>query len=148
MNISTAIRANYIIALVYIKKLEKEILKRNKSKKKEYVSKLESAELYAKSKHKNMTRKDGITPYSNHLEEVVSRLKSLGITDEDVPVILDLESIRAVGEGKFEIDVVNLFNRKRPIIYKMEEGKYIIDLAPTLDKSVKDVGGIRKPYKN
>jgi len=71
-----------------------------------------------------------------------------GITDEEVPVILDLESIRAVGEGKFEIDVVNLFNRKRPIIYKMEEGKYIIDLAPTLNQSVKDVSEIRNPDKN
>jgi predicted nucleic acid-binding Zn-ribbon protein len=55
-----------------------------------------------------------------------------GITDEDVPVILDLESVRVVGPGKFEIDVVNLFNKRRPLIYKLEEGKYIIDLASTL----------------
>jgi len=48
------------------------------------VSKVKSAELYAKDKHKNMTRKDGITPYSDHLEAVVSHLKSLGIIDEDV----------------------------------------------------------------
>jgi len=31
-----------------------------------------------------MTRNDGITPYSKHLEDVVSLLKSLGIIDEDV----------------------------------------------------------------
>lgn len=61
-----------------------------------------------------------------------------GIMDEDVPVILDLESVRAIGEGKFEIDVVNLFNKKRPFIYKMEEGKYIIDLAITLNKNIKE----------
>lgn len=61
-----------------------------------------------------------------------------GITDEDTPVILDLESVRAVGPGKFEIDVVNLFNKKRPLIYKLEEGKYMIDLASTLSKSVKE----------
>lgn len=59
-----------------------------------------------------------------------------GITDEETPVILDLESVRAIGEGKFEIDVVNLFNKKRPLIYKMEEGKYIIDLATTLNQSM------------
>jgi len=46
--------------------------------------KVETAELYAKDKHKGMTRKDGITPYSSHLESVVSYLKSLGVTDEDV----------------------------------------------------------------
>ncbi|MBM3247734.1 hypothetical protein FJZ17_04330, partial [Candidatus Pacearchaeota archaeon] len=45
---------------------------------------------------------------------------------------LDLESIRVLGPGKFEIDVVNLFSKKRPLIYKLEEGKYIIDLASTL----------------
>jgi predicted nucleic acid-binding Zn-ribbon protein len=57
----------------------------------------------------------------------------IGISEkEDIPVILDLESIRILGPGKFEIDVVNLFNKKRPLIYKLEEGKYIIDLASTL----------------
>ncbi len=48
------------------------------------MEKIESAELYAKAKHKHITRKDGITPYSAHLEAVVSRLKGLGITDEDI----------------------------------------------------------------
>ncbi len=61
-----------------------------------------------------------------------------GITDEDVPVILDLESIRVLGEGKYEIDVVNLFNKKRPVIYKLEEGKYVIDLSASLDRNKKD----------
>jgi len=48
------------------------------------VTKVESAELYARDKHKGMTRNDGITPYSAHLEDVVSLLKSLGIIDEDI----------------------------------------------------------------
>ncbi len=61
-----------------------------------------------------------------------------GITDEEQPVILDLESVRATGEGKFELDVVNLFNKKRPLIYKFEEGKYIIDLASTFNKNKKN----------
>jgi predicted nucleic acid-binding Zn-ribbon protein len=52
-----------------------------------------------------------------------------GITDEDMPVILDLESIRVLGEGKYEIDIVNLFNKKRPVIYKFGEGKYVIDIS-------------------
>jgi predicted nucleic acid-binding Zn-ribbon protein len=60
-----------------------------------------------------------------------------GITDEDTPVILDLESVRVLGEGKYEIDVVNLFNKKRPIIYKLEEGKYFIDLVSSLGKGAK-----------
>ena len=60
-----------------------------------------------------------------------------GIVDEEMPVILDFESIRVVADGKFELDVVNLFNKKRPLVYKLEEGKYIIDLATTLNQKIK-----------
>lgn len=58
-----------------------------------------------------------------------------GIVEENAPVILDLESVRVTGEGKFEIDIVNLFRKDRPLIYKLEEGKYIIDLATTLGRN-------------
>ena len=68
-----------------------------------------------------------------------------GIVDEEAPVILDLESIRIGGEGKFELDLVKLFRRDRPLIYKLEEGKYIIDLSSTLKISAKDISGIRNP---
>lgn len=68
-----------------------------------------------------------------------------GIVDEDTPVILDLESVRATGSGKFEIDIVNLFNKNRPLIYKLEEGRYIIDLASTLNQNVKDLKEIKNP---
>ncbi len=57
-----------------------------------------------------------------------------GIEDEDQPVVLDLESVRSVGSGKYEIDLVNLFNNEKPLIYKLDEGKYIIDLASKLKK--------------
>ena len=60
----------------------------------------------------------------------------MGIEDEEAPVILDLESIRVLGPGKFEIDIVNLFNKKRPLIYKLEEGKYIIDLAASFKAGI------------
>ncbi len=68
-----------------------------------------------------------------------------GIIEEDAPVILDIESVRVTGAGKFEIDLVNLFNKKRPLIYKIEEGKYIIDLASTLQQNVKDLKEIKNP---
>lgn len=68
-----------------------------------------------------------------------------GIIEEDTPVILDIESVRVTGSGKFEIDLVNVFNKKRPLIYKIEEGKYIIDLASTLQENVKDIKEIKNP---
>jgi predicted nucleic acid-binding Zn-ribbon protein len=63
----------------------------------------------------------------NKIEKDIRELA--GIVEPNAPVILDLESIRVVGSGKYEIDVVNLFDNKKPIIYKMDEGKYIIDLS-------------------
>lgn len=68
----------------------------------------------------------------------------IGVEDEE-PVILDLESIKVIKPGKFEIDIVNLFRRDRPIIYKLEEGKYIIDLASTLRVGEEE---IKKKIKN
>ena len=51
----------------------------------------------------------------------------LKIDDETKPVILDLESVRITQPGKYEIDLVSLINR-RPIVFKIQEGKYIIDI--------------------
>ena len=34
-----------------------------------------------------------------------------GITDDQAPVILDIESIRITGEGKFELDIAKLFKK-------------------------------------
>lgn len=71
----------------------------------------------------------------------------IGIKEEE-PVILDLESVKVVGPGKFVIDVVNLFRKDRPIIYKLEEGKYIIDLASTIKVSQEEISKkIRDPEK-
>jgi uncharacterized protein len=51
----------------------------------------------------------------------------LKIEDETKPVILDLESVRVLKPGQFEIDIVSLMNRK-PIVFKLQEGKYLIDI--------------------
>lgn len=57
-------------------------------------------------------------------------LDLVGEEKPEKPVILDLESIRVVKPGKFEIDLVDLF-KGGPLVYKLEDGKYIIDIAST-----------------
>ncbi|MBS3112806.1 hypothetical protein J4418_01870 [Candidatus Woesearchaeota archaeon] len=54
--------------------------------------------------------------------------------DHDSPVILDIESINILKPGKFEIDLVHLFSRKDPLVYKLEDGKYVIDLASSFER--------------
>lgn len=45
---------------------------------------VKSAELYAKNKHAGQFRADGKTPFAKHLEDVVNRLKSLGVIDKNI----------------------------------------------------------------
>lgn len=49
--------------------------------------------------------------------------------DRDLPVVLDIESINILKPGKYELDLVNLFKRKHPLIYKLDEGKYVVDIV-------------------
>ncbi len=56
--------------------------------------------------------------------------------DADRPVILEFESIRVVGPGKYELDLVHLF-KKDPLIIKIDEGKYMIDLGQAF-KTIKE----------
>lgn len=75
----------------------------------------------------------------NEKKRIETDLRDIaGITDMNAPVILDFESVRATGEGKFELDLANLFDESKPLIYKLEEGKYMIDLAKTMKPRDKD----------
>ncbi|HII29646.1 hypothetical protein COT48_05735 [Candidatus Woesearchaeota archaeon CG08_land_8_20_14_0_20_47_9] len=55
-------------------------------------------------------------------------LDLVGQPKSEEPVILDLESIRILKPGSYELDLVRLF-KKEPVVFRLEEGKYIIDLA-------------------
>jgi predicted nucleic acid-binding Zn-ribbon protein len=58
----------------------------------------------------------------------------LGAEREDEPVVLDLESVRITEPGKFELDLVQLFNKEYPVVFKLEEGKYMIDIPETFQR--------------
>jgi len=53
--------------------------------------------------------------------------------DRDQPVILDLEAIRVLRPGKYELDLVHLF-KGEPLIFKLEDGKYMIDLVQSFER--------------
>jgi predicted nucleic acid-binding Zn-ribbon protein len=61
----------------------------------------------------------------------------LGVKEPDEPVVLDLESVRVLKPGKYEIDLVQLF-KGEPLIFKLADGKYIIDIAETFRRMRKD----------
>lgn len=64
-------------------------------------------------------------------------LDVLGMQEPDEPVVLDLESVRVLKPGKYELDLVQLF-KGEPLIFKLADGKYIIDIAETFRRLKKD----------
>jgi (p)ppGpp synthase/HD superfamily hydrolase len=69
------------------------------------LSKINTAENFAKERHSGMTGKDGITSHYEHLAAVTDRLKNLGISDEDVISASWLHDIIDYTETSFdEID--------------------------------------------
>lgn len=54
----------------------------------------------------------------------------VGVTDEESPVFLDFESVKVLKPGKYLLDLQKLFSMDKPRVYKLEDGKYIVDLIP------------------
>jgi len=52
-----------------------------------------------------------------------------GFEDEETPVYLDFESVKVISPGKYKFDLTNLFSTTKPRVYRLEDGKYIIDLS-------------------
>jgi len=72
-------------------------------------------------------------------QEIETDMQEIIDDVDEKPVVLDLESVRIVKPGKFEIDLVNIFKRK-PLIYKIGDGRYIIDLVSTFKSLEKKKG--------
>lgn len=57
--------------------------------------------------------------------------------NQDSPVVLNFETVRVTKPGKFELDLVSLFDNSKPLVYKLEDGKYMIDVATTFEHATK-----------
>ena len=87
---------------------------------------LENAELFAKSKHAGKLNESGVS-YSNHLENVVSRLKSLGVVDQDVLCAGWLQNILEYTDTSFD-ELFEKFGRRiSTLILSLTKTKLIID---------------------
>jgi len=88
---------------------------------------LENAELFAKSKHAGKLKKSGTT-YSNHLENVVSRLKSLGVIDEEVLCAGWLQDILEDTDTSFD-ELFEKFGRRIAVLtLSLTKTKFVIDI--------------------
>ena len=92
-------------------------------------------------KAKDIEQAKAMTVNLTQEEKVQIELDIKDIISEDMdmetPVVLDLESIRVLKPGQYELDLVDLF-RKRPLVYRLEDGKYFIDLASMFEAKDKE----------
>ena len=74
-------------------------------------------------------KKEEIELTKHEKEIILDELDSMVDVDNiDTPIILKLENVRILSPGKYEIDVNELMKKEKPLIYKVEEGTYYIDL--------------------
>jgi len=83
-------------------------------------------------KAKNVIPTDLKPEQKKQIEQDVLNL--VGSKDDDLPVVLDFESVNVIAPGKYEIDLVQLF-KGAPLIFKLEEGKYVIDIAESFERA-------------
>ncbi len=62
--------------------------------------------------------------------------KSVKKSDKGV-VVVDIESIKIIEPGKYEIDLAGLF-KKKPPVYGVEDGKYVVDLNTAFEMAKKE----------
>ncbi len=81
---------------------------------------------------KKVSEEVKLTPTEKkQIEKDVFELVGEDITKEE-PVVLDLEAIRVRKPGQYELDLVHLF-KGEPLVVKLEDGKYIIDIPGTFE---------------
>ena len=90
-------------------------------------------------KKENLAFAENLTKSLSDKEKERMEQDALELIDDpsdDAPVILDLESIQMLQQGKFKLDLTKMFNNE-PLVYKLDDGKYIIDVATTFRQELK-----------
>ena len=56
--------------------------------------------------------------------------------DDEKPVVLEFEAVKILEPGKYELDIVKIL-KQDPLIYKLGDGKYMLDLKDIFKKKGK-----------
>lgn len=95
-----------------------------------FISKAKMERLTEGEKRIELSDKD-----KQQIEKDVREIVGNKVSPED-PIVLDIESIRIKKPGQYELDLVNLF-KGEPLVFKLEEGKYMVDVIETFNKFVR-----------
>ena len=84
--------------------------------------------LYVKEKSKEAIQEEVELTQKNKdliLKEIE---QTIGSTEPKEPIFLKLENVRVIAPGKYEIDINQLLKKDKPLVYKVGQGTYVIDL--------------------
>ncbi len=84
------------------------------------------------------TKDEEVELSNNELKQIEKDVRDIvGVKEEEeTPIVLDFESIKILKPGKYLLDLHKLFRGERPLVYKLEDGKYIIDLSDSGEKDI------------
>ena len=79
---------------------------------------------------KKVPKQDVAVEISNEQKDLILKeIETISeIKDPEAPVILKLENIKVLAPGKYEIDINQLMKKEKPVVYKVQDGTYVIDL--------------------
>ncbi len=77
--------------------------------------------------------KDTITLTTEAKQELETDVYEMIGHTPDEPVVLDMEAVRVLNPGKYELDIVHLI-KGDPLIFKLADGKYVIDVPETFER--------------
>lgn len=94
---------------------------------------------YMKKKDINQAKKLTVDLTKDEKKQIEQDVKGIigDKIEDNQPVILELENIKILKPGKYELDLVDLFKGK-PLVYKLEDGKYMIDLVSMFNPDEKE----------
>jgi predicted nucleic acid-binding Zn-ribbon protein len=84
--------------------------------------------LYIKSSKKE-TMQEEIEITQQNKEAILKEIEqNVGTTNPDKPIFLKIENIHVISPGKYEIDINQLLKKDKPLIYRVGDGTFVIDL--------------------
>ncbi len=87
---------------------------------------------YVRDKEVKQAEEDISKLSEKEIEEIEEDIRDIiGSKSKGKSVILDVEAIRVIKPGKYQIDVTTLFNQV-PVVIKVGSGRYELDLSTIL----------------
>ncbi|MFP4402056.1 MAG: Zn-ribbon domain-containing protein [Candidatus Nanoarchaeia archaeon] len=84
--------------------------------------------LYIKSSKKETVQEE-IELTQQNKEAILQEIEqNVGTLDPQTPIFLKVENIHVISPGKYEIDINQLLRKEKPLIYKVGDGTFVIDL--------------------